>query len=472
MKKLHLTLEDLFDIPSAQIYNPDSLGKIFSVSIDTRTIKKNSLFIAIKGKNFDGHTFIKEAIDKGASAVLVNNNYLKHLDDIDIPIITVNNTLKALGFIASTWRNKLQAKVIALTGSNGKTTTKEIVVKLLSNKYKVTATIGNNNNDIGVPLTILSADENTEMLVLELGTNHFGEIEYTSEIAKPDLALITNIGESHLEFLNNKEGVLKEKEAIFRAAKKNNGKVLINSSDSLLFSLRKNYEGCILFGFKGKASIKGNTLKIDEKGRPTLEIKYNDNSILLDSPLFGKSNSQNLLAATAIALTLGMSADEIIDSVGLLKPVKQRLEVFDYKNIYIIDDTYNANPVSLKASLNIMSTIKVNKRKVVVLGDMFELGESANLLHKEIAKDVLKSGVKEVLLLGKLMKNLYTELNAVLAKSTQKSNINVLKFFPTREKLSNYLLKNDFERTTVLFKGSRGMKMEEFSTILKDRYGK
>ena len=199
MKKISVTLEDLFNLPTAKIYNPDSLKSLHSVSIDTRTIKKGSLFVAIKGEKYDGHAFVSQAINKGAGAVVINRNTLKKFDKVTIPIITVADTKKALGDLAQLWRMKLNAKVIALTGSNGKTTTKEIVVSLLGQKYRVVGTKDNNNNDIGVPLSIFQADTETEMLVLELGTNHFDEIAYTAEIAQPDLALITNIGESHLE---------------------------------------------------------------------------------------------------------------------------------------------------------------------------------------------------------------------------------------------------------------------------------
>ena len=209
MKKTGLTLEDFFDLNSSVIYNPDELKTIRNVSIDSRNISNNCLFVAIKGERFDGHDFLNEAVENGAAAILVENRKLKSLKDFEIPIITVNDTIKALGELAGRWRKKLtngNTKIIGITGSAGKTSTKEMIAMLLSTKYKVNRTIANYNNHIGVPLTLFSTNESHDILVAELGTNHFGEIKYTADIAQPDYALITNVGNSHLEFLKNKKG--------------------------------------------------------------------------------------------------------------------------------------------------------------------------------------------------------------------------------------------------------------------------
>ena len=251
MKKIRLTLEDIFEIPGAVIYNPDNYSSVSSVSIDSRKIKRNSLFVAIKGEKFDGHDFIRDVIKKGAAAVMLNENRYKNFKDLDLPVITVKDTIISYGDLAKTWRRKLNAKVIGITGSAGKTSTKEMIASLLKEKYKVNKTILNNNNHIGVPLTILSTNEKHEVLVLELGTNHFGEISYTSEIAEPDYAFITNIGNSHLEFLKNKKGVLKEKIALFKATKNNKGTLFVNYDDPLLKKSCQNYKNkvsyCIWF---------------------------------------------------------------------------------------------------------------------------------------------------------------------------------------------------------------------------------
>ncbi len=234
---MKITLEDIFGISTAVIYNPDLYKSVTSVSIDTRNIKTNSLFVAIKGKNFDGHNYINEAIKKGAAAIVVSNRKLASLDEINVPIISVKNTIFAYGELANIWRNKFGGKVISITGSNGKTTTKEMVSQILSSRYKVHKTTANNNNQIGVPLTILSTPKNTDFLILEHGTNHFGEIEYTARIAQPDYSLVTNIGSSHLEFLESKEKVLEEKISLFNHTKEN-GFVFLNNDD-FSFAIQK-----------------------------------------------------------------------------------------------------------------------------------------------------------------------------------------------------------------------------------------
>lgn len=231
MNKMILTIQDIFNIPTAEIFNPDSFKDIKCVSTDTRNIVPGSLFVAIKGHNFDGHNFIAEAVKRKANAILINKNQIESADNINIPFITVDDTVKALGDIAKVWRKKLKAKVIGLTGSAGKTSTKEILYALLSVKFKVNKTAANNNNHIGVPLTVLSTTEKHNILIAELGTNHFGEIPYSAGIAMPDVSVITNIGDSHLEFFKSRKGVLKEKKAIFDAAEANKGTVFINNDE-------------------------------------------------------------------------------------------------------------------------------------------------------------------------------------------------------------------------------------------------
>ena len=201
MKKLCLTIEDFFKLKSAVLYDADKIIPVTRITIDSRDVPLGSLFVAIKGEKYDGHDFVVDAVNKGASVVLINIDKLGSFDKVSVPIVTVKDTTLALGELAAFWRKKLKTKIIGITGSAGKTTTKEMIFTLLSGKYKVNKTLGNNNNHIGVPLTIFSTLNHHEYLVLELGTNHFGEINYTAEIAKPDYAVITNIGDSHLEFL-------------------------------------------------------------------------------------------------------------------------------------------------------------------------------------------------------------------------------------------------------------------------------
>ncbi|MEO8233169.1 MAG: UDP-N-acetylmuramoyl-tripeptide--D-alanyl-D-alanine ligase [Ignavibacteriota bacterium] len=458
MKKVHLNIEDIFNIPTAVIYNPDMFKSIYHVSINSRNIKKNSLFIAIKGERFDGHDFINEVVKRCASAIVINEKKFKMINDLDIPVITVKDTTIALGEIAKLWRAKLKTKIIGITGSAGKTTTKEILAALLSEKFNVNKTVANNNNHIGVPLTILSTNEKYQVLVAELGTNHFGEIPYTAAIASPDLALITNIGDSHLEYLKNRKGVFKEKSALFNETIKHGGKVFINNDDKILNEFGKTVEGKVTFALKEKADYKAIIKGYDKFAKPQIEIKNKKKSFAATLPLSGEKNVLNFTAAYAIASELGLTNSQIQKAVKKIKSYNKRLEIKDFKKFTLIDDTYNANPDSMKSSLEILDKIESRKKKIVVLGDMFELGNESKLKHIALASFINKTNVDEVYTIGKMMKL----MNQKLDKKTK-----VHKHFVDREILKKFLKSLDINNSAILVKGSRGMKMEEFVSIIE-----
>jgi UDP-N-acetylmuramoyl-tripeptide--D-alanyl-D-alanine ligase len=352
MGKIKITLEDLFNLPSAVIYNPDEFKPVSSVQIDSRKIKNGSLFVAIKGEKYDGHDFVKDAIRKGAGSVLINSKEYKKFSSLKIPVITVDDTIITFGKLANLWRKKLRAKVVSITGSNGKTTTKEMVATLLSEKFNVVKTEANNNNHIGVPLTIFSADEKCDVLVLEQGTNHIGEIPYSAKISEPDFALITNIGESHVEFLKNKETIYKEKSALFDAAEKNGGIVLANFDDPIIKKKVGKYSSVISYGFSGNPYIKGIIKSFTKEGLTEFTVKGSKEIVKL--PVYGESNAKNFLAAVAIAKLLGLEWNEIKSGAKKIKPVNGRLEVKKYKEAVVIDDTYNSSPTSIKAAYELV----------------------------------------------------------------------------------------------------------------------
>jgi UDP-N-acetylmuramoyl-tripeptide--D-alanyl-D-alanine ligase len=460
MKNVKITLKDLFDIPGAVIYNPDLYKDVTSVTIDTRKIPANSLFIAIEGTNFDGHSFISEAVKRGAKAVIVNENKLSVTEKIKVPVITVPDTISALGNIAGIWRRKLNTKIIGITGSAGKTSTKEILVQILSEKYKVNKTIGNNNNHIGVPLTILSTQNQHDVLVVELGTNHFGEIKYTAEILQPDYALITNIADSHLEFFKDRNGVLKEKWILVEVTESRKGLVFINNDDKLLNKSGDKLDNKISYAFNSKSDVKGKLLGYNEEGQTKIELSYSKKKMSLSSPLYGEQNAKNLLAAVAVAFKLGLSTRQIIAGVKKLKAADKRLNVKKLNNITVIDDTYNANPESMKASLDLLGKMTSFKNRVAVLGDMFELGEDEIELHKNLDSVIKNNKINSVITIGSRMKHL-SELLINTGIETKHFNI--------REALSSYLDKRDFSNSVILVKGSRGMKMEEFVQVIESR---
>lgn len=460
MKQIKITLEDVFNLPGAVIYNPDVFKDLSSVSIDSRNIKRNSLFIAIKGERFDGHSFIGTAIQKGASAVMINRNQLKKIDDVAVTVITVPDTIKALGDISKIWRKKLKAKIIGLTGSAGKTTTKEILAKLLSEKYKVNKTLANNNNHIGVPLTILSTNAFHDILVAECGTNHFGEIPYTAEILQPDYALITNIGDSHLEFLKNRRGVLKEKSALFEITAKRKGKLFINHDDELLSEYSKKFRNKVKYGFNSSADVQGKILSFDAHVKASLEIKTKSKKVNVSVPFPGLASAQNFLAASAVGLELGLTATDITHAVRRLKIPDKRMSIRVFKKFTILNDTYNANPDSVKSAINILSMYRNRRRKIAVLGDMFELGEQSKKLHESLADYIVTQNVSEVLTTGKMMKYLTEKLKKFGAFS---------EYFESKELLKKYLKKVNLHNSVILVKGSRGMKMEEIVSFLEKR---
>jgi len=460
MKKIHLNIEDIFNIPTAVIYNPDMFKTIYNVSIDSRNIKKNTLFIAIKGERFDGHDFIDDVVKKGACAVIINEKNFKYLSEVEIPVITVKDTTRALGDIAKIWRSKLKAKVIGITGSAGKTTTKEILAALLYEKFNVNKTVANNNNHIGVPLTILSTNEKHNVLVAELGTNHFGEIPYTASIASPDLALITNIGDSHLEFLKNRKGVLKEKSALLKETINCGGKVFINNDDKLLKEFGKKIKHKVTFGLNEKADYKVRVLSYDIMARPQVEIKNKKNVFVTSLPISGEKNVLNFTAAFAIASELGLTSSQIQKAVKKIKSFNKRLEIKNLKKFTLINDTYNANPDSMKSSLDILNKIESRKKKIAILGDMFELGAKSKIKHLELSNFINKTKVDEVYSIGKMMKLMNQKLNG---------KTKVHHHFTERESLKNFLKKLDTTNSAVLVKGSRGMKMEEFVSVLETK---
>ncbi len=460
MKPIKLTLEDVFDIPGAVIYNPDSYEDVTSVSIDSRNIKKKSLFIAIKGEKFDGHDFINAAVRSGAIAVMINRNRLRKLDDLMICVITVPDTVKALGDVAKIWRSKLKAKVIGLTGSSGKTTTKEILAALLNEKYSVNKTISNNNNHIGVPLTILSTRVNHSVLVAECGTNHFGEIPYTAEILQPDYALITNIGDSHLEYLKNRIGVLKEKSALLKVTSQRKGKIFINADDKLINNYSKNFKNKVKYAFNNAADVKGKILSFDSLVRPHIEVKSRSGKVNLTVSLPGESGAQNFLAASAVGFELGLTSTQIKKAAKKIKSPAKRLRINIFKSFTVLDDTYNANPDSMRAAISILSLYKNRRRKIAILGDMFELGNQSRKLHESLADFVITQNIHEVLTTGKMMKFFSARL---------KSQGALAEHFETKELLKKYLKKINLFNSVVLVKGSRGMKMEEIISVIESK---
>lgn len=457
-KVVTISLKDIFEIKGTQIFNPDYFSDILSVSIDSRKVLKGSLFIAIKGERFDGHNFINEAINSGASIVAIEKKYLNQFSGLEIPFIVVNDTTKFLGQLASVWRNKLKTKIIGIGGSNGKTTTKEILSQLLAYKYSVNKTEANNNNHIGVPLTILSTNNNHKYLVLEFGSNHPGEIKYIAEIAKPDYALITNIGDSHLEFFKNRIGVLKEEGVLFKSTLSNDGLIFLNYDDPLLKKHYASIKNKITYSFNSKTDFVCKIKDIDNEGK--ISFILNNSKTVFKSPLPGEMGISNYFASIVVAKTLGMSFNEILIAQKKIKAYDKRLDLKKHKTTWIINDCYNANPSSMQLALSLLNNLKPGFKKIAILGDMLELGNLSIKKHQEIGKYINTLNVEQILTFGNHSKS--------IVDSIRESN-KIKYHFDSKEDLKKYIDSIDLSQTVILIKGSRGMKLEEITEYLEGK---
>lgn len=460
MSSIRLNLKDFFNLPSAVIYNPDEFKTVNSVTIDSRNVRKNSVFFAIKGENFDGHSFVKKAVKNGSTSVVINEKSYGKFNSLNVPIITVRDTTKALGDLANIWRKKISTKIIGITGSSGKTTTKEMLTQILKEKYKVNKTKANYNNQIGVPLTILNTDSKNDYLVLEIGTNHFGETEYAANIAEPDYALITNIGNSHLQYFKNRRGVLKEKLALFRITDDNGGIVFINNDDTLIKNSKKYFKNKITYGFSDGSNLKAKVSGQTKDGRDIIEIKYHNRNYKVTLPFYGEHNTNNFLSVSAVALNLGITKTQLISGIKKYKAADKRFNIKKINNSTLIDDTYNANPDSTSFAIKTVKSISKNKYTIIILGDMLELGKDSVKLHKNLSTIIMKAKINEILTIGNKTKYLTNAL---------KNSKIINKHFSKRDELKKYLEEKKISNSIILVKGSRGMKMEEFTKVIEGK---
>ena len=416
--------------------------KTKGVVTDTRLSVKNSFYIALKGINFDGNNFAKEAIEKGAFYALVNKKSIAKDND---RFIYVDDTLKTLQKLANYHRSIIDTKIIAITGSNGKTTTKELLSEILSKEFKIFATKGNLNNHIGVPLSLLSINRECEYAIIELGANHLGEINHLCKIAKPDFGLITNFGYAHIEGFGSVDGVVKGKSELYNYLIEKKGRLFINLDDVIQKKWLK-YRPISTYGQTSKANFK--IEQINNKGKGTT-IKIEN--LIIESQLFGDYNFSNIGASVAISRFLGVSNQKIKKALELYKPINKRSQVINKKNNKILLDAYNANPSSMIASIN--SFLKNNpKNSIAVLGDMLELGFYEKEGHLKIIKLLESSAFEEIFFVGKLFFKFSKESNSF--KKT-------IHFFKEKIEAYSYLNKRKFKNKNILIKGSRKLQLED-----------
>lgn len=420
------------------------------VNTDTRKIVAGEIFIALSGENFDGHNFITLAIEKGATGLVISKDFKYDLAD-NITVITVANPLKAYQQIARCYRDKFDIPIVAITGSNGKTTTKDLAAAVLSAKYNVHKTAGNFNNEIGLPLTLLQLQPQHEVAVVEMGMRGLGHIKELTQIAKPNIAIVTNVGETHMELLGNIDNIAKAKSELVQAIPAE-GLVILNSDDENVKKMaEKTLAEVIYFGIDNEADVKATDIEYYQT-ETKFNYTYQNQKYCCRVPLVGKHNLYNSLAAIALGHRMKLESQELQKGLDQLSLSAMRLAVMKLKDYTFINDAYNASPMSMNAAIESLSKIAPN-RKVAVLGDMLELGDISKDAHLKIGDILAKNKVELVITLGEAAKNI-----AVQAKNN--GIINVYEAVD-HEDIKNILRKNLKAGDTVLIKGSRGMKMEK-----------
>ena len=415
--------------------------KFHAISINSKKIKKDDIFIAIKGLNFDGHDYINEAFKNGAIAAIISDE-----EKISKNTILVNDTKKSLADIASLILMKFKPFVIGITGSNGKTTTKELIKSILDSNYgtnKILATQANYNNDIGLPLTIFNLNSEHSHIVLEMGMNHPKEISYLANIAPPNFAVITNIGEAHIENFKNREAIANEKKDILRNLKAEGTAILPKDSEFFNFLVKdlKNVK-VLSFGMRKDADISCELLN-----HKKILIKTPKYDLEIKSKLLGHNNISNILAAVTCAYQLKINPTKIKEGIENITPIPSRLELKEgKKRAAIIDDTYNANPSSFLSAIEVLNEFP--GKKILVIGDMAELGENSRIYHQELSRSIKETKIDITLGLGKYTKEIITLLG--------RNNT----WFRSKDDLVKHLY-SCMKGSTILVKGSRSMKMEE-----------
>lgn len=425
------------------------------ISTDTRTLQAGNLFVALKGETFDGHNYLDLAAERGAAGMLVQDRSTKPVSG-HAAIYLVEDTLAALGNLAHYWRNGFSVPVIAITGSSGKTTTKEMLAGIVSQTKNVLKTEGNLNNLIGLPMTLFKLASHHDCAILEMGTNRRGEIARLTRIARPDIGLITNIGPAHLEGLNSLDTIREEKGDLFYYMG-GEGTAVINMDDENVKAVSSHWRGKQLtFSMKDQADVMARNIRRMHSGGVSFQLIIGTSPYDIFMNIAGRHHVYNALAAAATALALGMDDSSIVDGLAGFQPVPGRMDVRRLANgASVIDDTYNANPASVAEALKALEDLRGAGRSVAVLGDMLELGEQSQILHESIGEIAAKSGLDRLLLKGDFAP-------AVAAGAAREGMpADAVRFFQDDGEAVDFLKTYLRDGDWVLVKGSRRMKMEQ-----------
>ena len=452
---LELNLQEIVKATKGVLLKEADVKEIKAVSTDTRKIEEGTMFIALKGENFNGNNYVLDAFDKGAKIAIVDEvkcdlNELKE----DVTLIKVENTGRALMDLAKFYREKLGLKVVGITGSAGKTSTKDLVAAVLSDKYKVFKTKGNFNNEIGLPLMILELDSTYDVAILEMGMRGLGQIKELAEIASPDLGIITNIGISHIEILKTRENILKAKMEIATFFDKNNT-LVVCGNDDFLGSLPSAEYKIVKTGVGENFKIGAKNIALEElSSKFTVYDGEKEEEFSLDMP--GEHNISNLMLGIAIAKELGVSFEEMKRGLKNIEATSMRLELIKKDGFSILNDCYNSSPVAVKSAIDVMKNIE-GKRRIAVLGTMRELGHKSEEAHEEIGKYAKENGIEKVLCFGDFSENI---------KEGYGEGCTV---YENKEELIKDLLNIICDGDIILVKASRSLKFEEITKALLEK---
>jgi UDP-N-acetylmuramoyl-tripeptide--D-alanyl-D-alanine ligase len=427
----------------------DEIYKLFKqsagISTDTRTLSEGQIFFALWGENFNGNKYAAEAIEKGAAWAVIDDSAFETENTI-----LVDDTLTELQALAAHHRREMDVQVLAITGTNGKTTTKELTAAILSRKFRVHSTKGNMNNHIGVPLTILSAPEETDMMVIEMGASHIGEIRTLCLIARPDFGIITNISPAHIEGFGSFEGIVKAKIELYEHLRKINGIALYNDKDPILSEkIYRLVNRAVPFSDPTGIGLVINIVQSEMN----LQLKaiYQQTTYNISTNLFGKYNIENIRAAIGTGLFMGVDIKDIVEEVEQYVPQNNRSQVIVTKNNTLICDSYNANPISMRLAIESFAAIKAEK-KICILGDMLELGDKSEEEHIGIHKVLSDNNLRDVLLIGPV----FCKVSAGFR----------FKMFRDMTRLKEFLKTKPLKGCHILIKGSRGMALEQLYDLL------
>ncbi|PYL53115.1 MAG: UDP-N-acetylmuramoyl-tripeptide--D-alanyl-D-alanine ligase [Verrucomicrobia bacterium] len=445
-----LSILQITELAGAKLEQGDGQSSVERISTDSRTIKKGELFVALRGENFDGHKFVEAAAKAGAAGAIVDLNW-KGTVPAKFAIIRAQDTLIAYQNIAANYRKSLPLKVLAITGSNGKTSTKDFAASVLGRKFRVTKTQGNFNNHVGLPRTILEATSNDNIAVWEIGMNHPGEVAPLAKIAAPDAAIITNVGVAHIEFMGTREAIAKEKGALAEAVGAN-GTVILNADDSFSKDIAGRTSARVLFAGTKEGTIHAIDIQQSADGSE-FTILEGAHQCRAQLPVPGLHMVQNALLAIAAGRAFGLSLEEAAAGLASAPLTKARLQIKEINGVQFLDDSYNANPDSMKAALQTLVELDSDGKRIAVLGEMRELGQETQRGHEEVGEAAAAFGIDQLIGIG--------EMGAIISRAAEKAGLEKSQAVGSTSEAAELLLEIAAPGDLILIKGSRLARTED-----------